>query len=75
MTARSEKLAEKSSQLFPVIAAEGQFGAVPQPDKVVAMEQRLQFLDAIEIDHCRTMDTQELCGIQAAFNRLQSFTD
>jgi len=46
-------------QFVAVTAAEGQAGAVFEDDGVFAMEERLQFLDAIHIDDGRAANAQK----------------
>ena len=64
---KSEKLAQGPGQAFPVNAAKAQFRAVQQLDNVVTVEQRLQLLDAIQIDQGRAVDAKELGRIETVF--------
>ena len=57
----------KPLQLAAIAPGERQAGAVAEHDHVLAMEQRLELLDPLQVDDGGAADAQELVGRQAGF--------
>lgn len=55
---------QEGKQLFSICAAQGKLRSVVEFDGVLTIEERLQFLNAIDIDDDRAMDAGELFGVK-----------
>jgi hypothetical protein len=60
-------------QAIAIGAAEREFRAVSQPDGVIAVEERRQFLDAIQMDEAGAVDAQKARRIEPAFQMAERF--
>src|SRR5229473_2860358 len=65
-------LTDQASQSLAVGAAGSELCSIAQEDRVLTMEPRLESLDAVEIDHRRSMDAQKAIGIQSFLEALQT---
>src|SRR5215510_9622659 len=63
LLARSQ-LAQELVQAVAVITAQAQLDAAAENDPPVAMGPRLQLLNAIDVDHPRTVDAREFARVE-----------
>src|SRR5882724_59956 len=70
----SGELTQSFLQTVPVVAGQGEFGAIVENDVILTMKPRLQFLDAIDTDYGGAMNAQELFWIQLGLEAGDGFS-
>jgi hypothetical protein len=70
-----QRISQNLEQFVFVTAAQSQFRAVFQNDRVFAREHRLQFLDAFDVDDCRAVNADEFLRIELRFQRAERLAD
>lgn len=73
---RSNRHTERRRNFFAVAAAEHQFGAVfEQGDLLVIVDRYVEFFDAVEIDHRRTVAAREFLRGEPLFQVVERFAN
>src|ERR1043166_8028560 len=70
----SKGIAEQILELLTIAPDQGQLRAVAKEDTVIAVEPRLEFADAVDLHHGRTMDAHELGRIEPPFQPVHRLT-
>src|SRR4029078_7530657 len=73
MTTSLTTLGDRGAQASAEHAAGGETCPVAHDDDVLAVEPRLELLDAIDVDDRRAMNAPERLGIEALFHVLHAF--